>query len=175
MIELSAKSDSTQRSKAARMDEWSRLPLRGWSDMDRWLTAMSDRYEMPQNQHMAVEETCVTASPSTTFPTQHETQPHNSIAGIRAEGSSAVSEWHPRSNRGHASSSLRTCQPLAKSSSHSRDEASNRFEVIAPPTHTLPEHARLDLASHSSQRTISDDNQSSRAEELVTSKPNTYF
>lgn len=30
--------------KAARMEEWSQLPIREWSDLEHWMTAMSDQF-----------------------------------------------------------------------------------------------------------------------------------
>lgn len=177
MIGASAKPHLTQTPKAARMEEWSRLPLRGWSDMDRWVTAMSNQFATSQNQHTSVEETSVVASPMPISQTRHETQPHIFVAGMGADVASTMSGWHPRGERGHASSSYGPCQysPESFPSQTHSDEAPRSFEVVASRTDALPEYARINLAGRSSQITISDDNQDVTAEELVMRKPNLYF
>lgn len=177
MIEASARPNLTQMPKAARLDEWSRLPLRGWSDLDRWLTAMANQFATSQNQHMSVEETSVVASPMPISPTRYETQPHITVTGMGGEVASTMSGWQPRGERGHASSSYGPRQYLPESfasQTHS-DEAPRSFEVVASPTDALPEYAGINLARRSSQITISDDNQDVTAEELVMRKPNLYF
>ncbi|KAJ6179653.1 hypothetical protein N7519_010114 [Penicillium mononematosum] len=54
--QATAKTETSLKHKAARMEEWSQLPLREWPDMERWLTAMSDRFtiEQPSDIHRDV-------------------------------------------------------------------------------------------------------------------------
>ncbi|KAJ5336786.1 transcriptional regulator family: Fungal Specific TF [Penicillium brevicompactum] len=40
--------------KAARMEEWSQLPIREWSDLEHWMTVMSDQFSA---QSRATSET----------------------------------------------------------------------------------------------------------------------
>ncbi|KAJ5787484.1 hypothetical protein N7457_002474 [Penicillium paradoxum] len=43
-VQVAVKSDNVPKQKAARMAEWSQLPLRERIDMERWLTMMSDQF-----------------------------------------------------------------------------------------------------------------------------------
>ncbi|KAJ5474430.1 hypothetical protein N7475_003996 [Penicillium sp. IBT 31633x] len=49
----SAKADAAPKQKAARMAEWSQLPLKDRPDMERWLTAMSDQFTTEPPRGMA--------------------------------------------------------------------------------------------------------------------------
>lgn len=47
VVKASAKPDSSA-PKSARMNEWSRLPLRTWPEIERWQTAVSDHFTLEQ-------------------------------------------------------------------------------------------------------------------------------
>ncbi|KAK5799881.1 hypothetical protein VI817_002093 [Penicillium citrinum] len=48
VAQVSAKPESTQKQKAARMDEWAQLPLQGWPDMERWMMSMCGQFTIEQ-------------------------------------------------------------------------------------------------------------------------------
>ncbi|GKZ79534.1 hypothetical protein AnigIFM56816_003733 [Aspergillus niger] len=50
LLQATTKPDSLQKSKAARMEEWSRLPLRDWPDIYHWKASMSDQFTLNQLQ-----------------------------------------------------------------------------------------------------------------------------
>ncbi|KAJ5214055.1 hypothetical protein N7449_001224 [Penicillium cf. viridicatum] len=105
-VPIPAKTDTSPKNKAARMEEWSQLPLREWPDMERWLTVMSDRFTIEQPSE-AVSDTSGRgyAIPITPTHDKQQTlgdQPHSGLVSYT---------WPPRENRVSSGSSYDAHQP----------------------------------------------------------------
>ncbi|KAJ5502500.1 hypothetical protein N7463_005374 [Penicillium fimorum] len=108
-VQIPAKTDTALKHKAARMEEWSQLPLRDWPDMERWQTAMSDRFTIEQPSDVVPDTSGGGyAIPMTPTHDQLQTlgdQPHSRLVSyawppsdnrINSEGSHGASHPHPR-------------------------------------------------------------------------------
>ncbi|KAJ5931849.1 hypothetical protein N7516_006338 [Penicillium verrucosum] len=105
-VQTPTETDTSPKSKAARMEEWSQLPLREWPDMERWLTVMSDRFTIEQPSE-AVSDTSGQgyAIPITPTHDKQQTlrdQPHSELVSYA---------WPPRNNRVSSGSSYNAHQP----------------------------------------------------------------
>ena len=49
-VQATAKPDLLHKSKAARMNEWTQLPLRDWTDIYRWKISVGDQFILNQSQ-----------------------------------------------------------------------------------------------------------------------------
>ncbi|CAG7991251.1 unnamed protein product [Penicillium nalgiovense] len=90
--QATAKTKSSLKHKAARMEEWSQLPLREWPDMERWLTAMSDRFTTEQPSDV------ISDIPGRGY-TIPRTSPHDRSQTFGDPHSGQLSDvWQPRDN-----------------------------------------------------------------------------
>lgn len=155
-----------QKHKAARMDEWSQLPLRGWSDMERWMTAMSNQFAIEQPGDGSVPEPFLGGYTVPVAPAQDDIR-----AGIEAQTQSGIHAWQPRDET-HGSQESRRQPPemLPYSGSH----ASAGSEAIASPARGAPGCSNASVLGEDSVR-VAERGQSNRAEELSTSEPSIYF
>lgn len=157
---------SVHKPKAARMDEWSRLPLRGWPDMDRWLTAMSDHFTIEQPQVAHGNSYAISMSP-----TRDHT--HSTSVGVGTQVPSGMYAWQPRDGVHLGSSHETYLRPpeMVSPSIYSRHQVSAESGVLASPARDLPGYSSVER-SHTS---IPADGQSTGAEKLSKSQPSIYF
>ncbi|KAJ5373072.1 hypothetical protein N7517_005078 [Penicillium concentricum] len=104
-VQIPAKTDTTLKHKAARMEEWSHLALQDWAGMERWLTAMSDRFTIEQPSDVVPDTSGGYTIPMS--PTHDESQtlgdqPHSRLVSYA---------WPPRDNRVTSGSSYDAPQP----------------------------------------------------------------
>ncbi|KAJ5282807.1 hypothetical protein N7505_000787 [Penicillium chrysogenum] len=90
--QATAKTETSLKHKAARMEEWSQLPLREWPDMQRWMTVMSDRFTIEQPSD-------VISDPPGHGYTIPRTPPHDRLQTLGDPHSGQLSyAWQPRDN-----------------------------------------------------------------------------
>ncbi|KAJ5456241.1 hypothetical protein N7530_011515 [Penicillium desertorum] len=90
--QVTAKTETSLKHKAARMEEWSQLPLREWPDMERWLTVMSDRFIIERPSDVVSD----TPGRGYTIPRTH---PHGRSQTLADSHSGQPSyAWQPRDN-----------------------------------------------------------------------------
>ncbi|CAI7567410.1 unnamed protein product [Penicillium glandicola] len=99
-VQTPAKTDTTIKHKAARMEEWSQLPLREWPDMERWMTAMSDRFTIEQPSDVVSDSSgrgyAIPMTPTHDKSQALGDQPHSGLVPYA---------WQPRDNRVSSGSS----------------------------------------------------------------------
>lgn len=173
LIKASARAASVQKHKAARMDEWSQLPLRGWSDMEHWMTAMSDQFVIKQSGNgVAIPEIPSGGYAVSVSPAQDNTR--NPGVGMEAQVPSGMYAWQP-GNEMYGCYETRLRPPGARSPVYSRGQAPPGSEAIASPAGGLPEDSNILAPGESSHVRVDEDGQVNRAEELSKSKPSIYF
>ena len=90
--QATAKTETSVKHKAARMEEWSQLPLREWPDMERWLTVTSDRFTIEQPSDVVSD----TPGRADTIP---RTPIHDRSQALGDPHSGQLSyAWQPRDN-----------------------------------------------------------------------------
>lgn len=157
------------------MDEWSQLPLQGWSDMERWMTAMADQFVIEQTSGgVSVPGTSSGGYTVPISPAQDNTR--NPGVGMEAQVPSGMYAWQPRDGM-HVGSSYEThLQPAGMGSPvYSRCQASAGSEGRASSLTKLPECTNISVPDESSHSRIVADGQCNRAEKLSKSKPSIYF
>lgn len=164
--------ESVHKPKSARMDEWSQLPLRGWSDMDRWQAAVSDQFVVGHAQGISVD-TPRSAYTIPVTPSQNDAPTPSVVAGQRSSDGYA---WQSRSEipmrfscGAHAPAPMDGSSP----SGYSRDRATAVSDGVASPGGYPQNHRVTPGDSGGSQ--FADTRQSSRAEALSQSNPGIYF
>ncbi|KAJ5825014.1 hypothetical protein N7447_007354 [Penicillium robsamsonii] len=105
-VQIPTKTGTALKHKAARMEEWSQLPLRDWPDMERWLSAMSDRFTIEQPSDV-VPDTSGGGYAIPMTPTHGKSQtlgdqPHSGLVSYA---------WPPRDNRVSSGGSYDASQP----------------------------------------------------------------
>ncbi|OJJ70138.1 hypothetical protein ASPBRDRAFT_129873 [Aspergillus brasiliensis CBS 101740] len=170
LLQATTKPDMLQKPKAARMDEWTRLPLRDWSDVYHWKASMSDQFTLTQSQSVAVADEpgmshVVSASPAAT--TVHSRSPQGEIEAPAP----ASFAWHPGEDVHMDSSPYNVyLQPpgMVSSPVYPRDPAPGPTEAIV---HPFPEFNNAAAMGDSGK----ENDQSTMADELSKSKPSIYF
>lgn len=164
VVQASTKPDSGQKQKAARMDEWSQLPLRGWADMERWLAAMSEQFTIEQSQSL----------PFTDTSSGYRNSPR---AEVEAQGPSAIYTWQPREeiHMGRPYEAHLRLQVIGSSPVYSRGPRNAGPDSVASPAVGLPEDTNVAVAGESGHTNVSEGGESAQAEELSKSKPGIYF
>ncbi|CAI7677642.1 unnamed protein product [Penicillium manginii] len=172
VAQVSAKPDSTQKQKAARMDEWSQLPLRGWSDMEHWMISMSDHYTIEQSQSINLPGSGSQMSVSPGHAVNNET--YSPGMAIEVPGPSAYG-WETREDINMNSPYEIHLHPPAMVSSPvcSRHQGVGGSEGMASPADGISEYAPGASAGGSESRTEA--NHADRAEELSKNNPCIYF
>ena len=172
VAQASPKPELLDKSKAARMDEWSQLPMRHWHDMYHWQSSMGDQFVI-QQQVMAPTETSgfgySVSSPATESPSAHREE-------IQAPGpGSAIYAWQSNEDSHVQVGSPYDMhfQPAGVVSSpvyhnHNLKDPTPGSTVTTPDR--LPEFGNSMVTS---ERT--ENEQSTRAEELSKSNPSIYF
>ncbi|KAJ5141174.1 hypothetical protein N7476_009081 [Penicillium atrosanguineum] len=166
VIQATAKPDSVHKPKAARIDEWSKLPLRNWSDMDRWQAAIGNTFTIEQPQRIPFTGSSGVGHAMPISPTAH-THPPQGEGEVRG---SALYAWQPREDV-HMGNPYEThLRPpgMVSSPVYSRGQAS-RSGVTSPDR--LLEFTSI-TGTDESQR---ENDQSTKADELSKSQPSIYF
>lgn len=166
--QVSARPDSTQKQKSARMDEWSQLPLRGWSDMERWLISMSDHFtiEQPQNTTFPAPQSQITASPG------HSEVTYSPGMAVEGPGPATTYAWQSREEINMKSPYETHLHPPAMMSSpvYSRHQGVGGSDGMASPADVIPEYAPV-----AGNENRAEANHPARAEELSKNNPCIYF
>ncbi|KAJ6115968.1 hypothetical protein N7523_006385 [Penicillium sp. IBT 18751x] len=165
VVQATAKPDSVRKPKAARMDGWSRLPLRTRSDLKRWQAAMGDQFTIEQAR----------AKPFTESSGGGHATPILRTASTPSFGEgeareSTLDAWQPREDVHMGSSSETHHQPLEMMSApvHSRIQASG--SGVTSPDRS-PELSNVTGTGESHE----EPDQSTMADELSKSQPSIYF
>jgi hypothetical protein len=172
MAQVSMKTDSPQKQKAARMDEWSQLPLRGWSDMEQWLNSMSDQFTIEQPQSLQLPGASGAAYPIPVSPGYSDTHTHSPGVAMEAPGASSVYAWQPREQNNMGSPYETHLHPSAMMSSpiYPRHQAAGGSDNPASPAATA-EHAPVAMENEDCDET----SHPAKAEELSKRESSIYF
>lgn len=178
VFQASAKPESVHKSKSARTDEWSQLPLDGWSDMKRWMTAVSDQFIVEQSPGVPLTQTSMGDYPMSSTSRRDNVAASSVQVDRDRQGLSIHYAWQPREgiHMGSLYESHSQRQDM-RSSVGLQEQVTQGPEVVATPIDRMTgrsnmpvinegDHARVELA---------DREQPSRAEELSKLKPGIYF
>ncbi|GFN11779.1 Zn(II)2Cys6 transcription factor domain-containing protein [Aspergillus tubingensis] len=169
LLQATTKPDSLQKSKAARMDEWSRLPLRGWPDIYHWKASMCEQFTLNRSQEVplvnhSTASQAISASPASTTIHSHSPQGELETSGP------ASFAWHPGEDVNMSSPYNVYLRPpgMVSSPVYSRDPAPGPAETIVNP---FPDFSTATVTGNSGK----EDEHSTMADELSKSKPSIYF
>ncbi|KAJ5754033.1 uncharacterized protein N7511_008186 [Penicillium nucicola] len=177
-VPVSTKADTAPKHKAARMEEWSQLPLREWSDVERWMTVMSDRFSIKQPREM-IPETSRGSYAIPMTPTHDETR----TLGVSDEPHSRTipSAWPPGGSRFNTGSPYGSNQlrPGMMASPAYYGQVAVESEVLpSPPAgssrHEVDDAVGVSVVDHANAG-AGVDSGSTMAEELSHKNPNLYF
>lgn len=167
VAQVSAKPASTQKQKAARMDEWSQLPLRGWPDMEHWLISMSEQYtiEQPRSIPLPRPGGQIPVSPG-------RSDTHSSGVAMEEPGAATAYAWQPREEININSPYETNLHPPAMMSSpvYSRHQGVGGSDGIASPGDGISEYAPVGMSERRAEA-----NHPAGAEELSKNNPCIYF
>ncbi|KAJ5607884.1 hypothetical protein N7537_004503 [Penicillium hordei] len=171
-VQTPAKTDTSPKNKAARMEEWSQLPLREWPDMERWLTVMSGRFTIERPSE-AVSDTLGRSYAIPITPTHDEQQtlgdkPHSGVVSYA---------WPPRDNRTSSGSSYDSRQPhpgVLVSPVYFRHQVAVEPEPLPSVDSSRDGRTGEDAVGVSDAR-AGVETGSSKAEELSHNNPSLYF
>lgn len=171
IVHASAKPESVHKQKAARMDEWNQLPLRGWSNMDHWFAGMSHQFtvEQPQtpNAHFTEPSEGGFVIPQSPGPN------HPSHGSIHSPGVNM--------DAGEASTSYAWLRPpvIVSSPLYSRGQATGGSDGVASPAAGgVHEYTHVTMSSESEPVGPARPGESApatRAAELSKDRPSIYF
>ncbi|OKO97664.1 hypothetical protein PENSUB_9955 [Penicillium subrubescens] len=156
MVHASAKPGSVNKQKAARMDEWNQLPLRGWSDMDHWLAGMSHQFtvEPPQTPNAHFTELSEGGFVIPQLP-NHLHPSHGSIhspgVNIDAREASTSYAWPSQENISMGSPYETHLRPpgMVSSPLYSRGQATGGSDGVASPAGGVQEYTNVAISSES--------------------------
>ncbi|KAJ5115258.1 hypothetical protein NUU61_001017 [Penicillium alfredii] len=161
----STRPDAVPKQKAARMEEWSQLPLQVSSGMDRWLAVMSNQFTIEPSLDMPPHG--VSGSDySMPKPLGHSNTPGD------ARGPPAPSVWTAREGNSAESpyEAHRYAQTIVPSPLYSDTQALVGSNGVASPSigsgmseHGVPEEGTVEI------------HQSTKAEQLTNNHPSIYF
>ncbi|KAJ5167739.1 uncharacterized protein N7482_003333 [Penicillium canariense] len=174
VVQASAKPDSVPKQKAARMEEWSQLPLRGWPDMERWLAGMCDQFTIDKPQSSSVPVTDPSGG-GFAIPPSPSHGSTNSGVDMEAGELTVANAWLPRGNISIGSPYETHLHPsgLRSSPVYPQIQATGESDV-ASPTGGMAEYTDIAGVSESGQARPAEA-AATRAEELSKSRPNIYF
>ncbi|KAF3386373.1 hypothetical protein F1880_001234, partial [Penicillium rolfsii] len=179
----SVKPESIHKQKAARMDEWNQLPLRGWSDMGHWLTAMSHQFTLehpqtPDAHFTEPSEGGLIIPQSPNYPSHGNI--HSSSVNMDAGDASTSHAWPPRrviSVESPLETHLRP-QAMVSSPLYSRGQATGVSDGVASLAGRVQGYDNVTMSGESgplgSARPV-ENGPASRAEELSKNRPSIYF
>lgn len=143
-----------QKPKAARMDEWSKLPLRNWSDMEQWMTSMSDQFK---SSHFLAGVPVATPMRSNEIPDgEAEDTPTPYTWPSRNE----ISMRNPYENHPYP-------EIIKSSPGYAHDAVASRTAGVAPSLSGVPDDTPAIVAGNEPAR--------AKAAELSRNKSNIYF
>ncbi|KAJ5670714.1 uncharacterized protein N7477_006077 [Penicillium maclennaniae] len=164
VVQATAEPDSARKAKATRLDEWSRLPLRTWSDMKRWQAAMGDQFTIEQPRAKPFTESSGGGYATPIL----RTASTPSFGEGEARGST-LDAWQPREDV-HMGSSYEThLRPLEMMSAPVRSRGQAWSGVTSPDR--SPELTNVTGTDEGRKEF----DQSIMADELSKSQPSIYF
>ncbi|KAL3255310.1 hypothetical protein ABHI18_008275 [Aspergillus niger] len=169
LLQATTKPDSLQKSKAARMEEWSRLPLRDWPDIYHWKASMSDQFTLNQLQGEPLVESSAVSHAVSASPVATTAHSHSPQGEIEAPVPASFA-WHPGEGV-HMNSPYNVyLQPpgMVSSPVYPRDPASGSTGAIINP---FPNYSNATATGDSGKQ----NDHSTMADELSKSKPSIYF
>lgn len=182
VVHASAKPESVHKQKAARMDEWNQLPLRGWSDMDHWLAGMSHQFTVEQSQtpnaHFTEPSEGEFVIPRSPNHPSHGSI-HSSSVNMNSEQASTSYAWPPRGDIPMGSPYETHLRPpgMVSSPLYSRGQATGGSDGVASPA-GVQEYTNIAMSSESGPvgpaRPV-ESAPATRAEELSKNRPSIYF
>lgn len=180
MVHASANPDTVPKQKAARMDEWSQLPLRGWSDMDRWFAGMSHQFSIEQTHNPSVPFTEPSEgsfemgqSPNNPSHSSIQSPGENMDAGVP----STSYAWPPRRDISMGSPYETHLRPPEMMSSPvlSRGQATGESDGVASPAGGVQEYTNVAMFSEGGPARPIERTPATAAEELSKNRPSIYF
>jgi hypothetical protein len=177
-VQASTNPDSVHKQKAARMDEWNQLPLRGWPDMERWLAGMSHQFTIEQTPNATGMEP---SDGGFAIPRSPNHPNHGSIHGpdvdMNAGEPSTSYGWPPRGEVSMGSPYETHLRPPGMISSpvYSRGQATGGSDGVASPTGGGQEYTNLAISNESGPARPVESTPATRAEELSKTRPSIYF
>ncbi|OJZ85182.1 hypothetical protein ASPFODRAFT_61858 [Aspergillus luchuensis CBS 106.47] len=169
LLQATTKTDSLQKSKAARMDEWSRLPLRGWPDIYHWKASMCDQFTLNQSQEVPLVDHSTASHAISASPAATTIHSHSPQGELETPGPASFA-WHPGGNVNMGSPYNAYLRPpgMVSSPTYLRDPAPGPAETIVNP---FPDFSTATVTGNSGK----EDEHSTMADELSKSKPSIYF
>lgn len=181
MAHASANPDSAHKQKAARMDEWNQLPLRGWSDMEHWFAGMSHQFTLEQPQTPNAPFTKEPMDGGFEIPQSPNHPSHGSIPGpgvIMDAGKPSTSyAWPPRGDSSMGSPYETHLRPPRVMSSpvYSQSQATGGSDGVASPAGGVQEYTNVAMSSEGEPIRPVERAPATRAEELSKDRPSIYF
>lgn len=165
VAQVSAKPESTQKQKAARMDEWAQLPLQGWSDMERWMVSMCDQFTIEQPRSLSLP------GPRTQIPVS----PNHSESYSPGMVASTGYAWQSKEEINMNSPYEAHPHPLAMMSSpvYSQHHGVGGSDDIASPAERISEHTPVGTNEDRAEANAA--NPAVKAEALSKNHPSIYF
>ncbi|KGO76981.1 hypothetical protein PITC_004020 [Penicillium italicum] len=178
-VKAAAKTDTSPKNKAARMEEWSQVPLRESPDMERWLTVMSDRFTIKQPSDV-VSDTSGRGYTIPMTPTHDKSQtlgdqPHSGLVSYA---------WQPRDSRVNSGSANDAHQPhsgVMASPVYFRHQVAVEPDPVRSPGSSrdgitgVEDALGISVDANPSARAEVETGLSSKAEELSLNNPRLYF
>lgn len=180
LVQASPNPGSMHKQKAARMDEWNQLPLRGWPDMERWLAGMSQQFSIEQTHTPSVPF----MEPSDCSFEMRQSPNHPSCSSIHSPGEnvdagvpSTSYAWPQRRDITMGSCYETHPRPPEKMSSPvlSRGQATGGSDGVASPVGGVQEYTNVAMFSESGPGRPIERSLATRAEELSKNRPSIYF
>lgn len=170
-VQATAKSDSVHKPKAARMDEWSQLPLRDWSDMYRWQAAMGDQFTIEQLPGIPFTNCSGGGHSMPISPAANNT--HGPQGDGEAPGSPVIYAWQPREDiRMESPYETHVRRPGTMSSPVCSRSQVTAGSGVTSPAGGLPDYANVTGAGEGHSR---ETGRPTMADELSKSNPSIYF
>lgn len=180
LVQASPNTGSMHKQKAARMDEWNQLPLREWSDMERWLAGMSQQFSIEQTHTPSVP--FMEPSEGSFEMRQSPNHPsHSSIHSPRENVDAGVPStsyaWPQRRDITMGSSYETHPRPPEMMSSPvlSRGQPTGGSDGVASPVGGVQEYTNVAMFRESGPGRPIERTSATGAEELSKNRPSIYF
>lgn len=167
MIQASAKADG-QRQKSGRMEEWAQYPLQNWTDVEHWMTAVSDQYTV---ERYPIEPFGESWGQMDQFMTSQNSSKARDPSDGGALGSSASTGQLPGDDHIRGSHDIHISPRRMNLSESLRDAVTVGSDNVATGANAEPTGMSGMGASHDHARGTDQ----SRADELLKSKSSIYF
>ncbi|PYH70964.1 uncharacterized protein BO88DRAFT_442397 [Aspergillus vadensis CBS 113365] len=169
LLQATMKPDSLQKSKAARMDEWTRMPLRDWPDIYHWKASMCDQFTLNQSQEVPLVDHLTASHAISASPAATTIHSHSPQGELETSGPASFA-WHPGEdvNMGSPYNAYFRPHGVVSSPTYLRDPAPGPAKTISNP---FPDFSTATVTGNSGK----EDEHSTMADELSKSKPSIYF